>query len=179
MAAIGPATLSFVNPGWTLRRFWTVTLLCLALAAQVAPARELHSYALVEDDGSLLIEGKRVHLYGIHLPETGRHCRGNIRPVRCGSRAVLALEFRIQGFVHCYPQTRNSDRSLNGICYVERGPFDQGEDLAAYLLTQGWALALPYAPFEYHALERIARHNDRGIWGFTVDSRGDRDHRLR
>ena len=59
---------------------------------------------------------------------------------------------------------------MQGVCYVNRGPFDEGEDLAAYLLERGWAVALPNAPFEYHALERIARHNARGVWGFTVDS---------
>jgi endonuclease YncB( thermonuclease family) len=147
-----------------------LVILCLALACGAAASRELHSYALVQDDGSLSIEGKRVHLYGVHLPDTGRRCRTNIRPVRCGSRAVLALDFRIQSFVHCYPQTRNADGSLNGVCYVDRGPFDEGEDLAAYLLERGWALALPNAPFEYHALERIARHHHRGVWGLSVDS---------
>ena len=142
----------------------------LALACSGAAARELHSYASVQADASLSIEGKRVHLYGVYLPDTGRDCRTNIRPVRCGSRAVLALEFRIQGFVHCYPKSKNPDNSLNGICYVDRGRFDEGQDLAAYLLERGWALALPHAPFEYHALEKIARHQGRGVWGFTVDS---------
>ena len=149
-------------------------ILSLSLACGAALSRELSSYALVQDDASLLIEGKRVHLYGIYVPDTGRHCRGNIRPVQCGSRAVLALEFRIQGFVKCQPQTRNADNSLNAICYVDRGPFDEGEDLAAYLLERGWALALPNAPFEYQAMERIARHNHRGVWGLTVDSVRDR-----
>jgi endonuclease YncB( thermonuclease family) len=142
----------------------------LVLVTGAAEARELHSYALVQDDASLLIEGKRVHLYGIYLPDTGRNCNTTIRPVRCGSRGVLALEFKIQGFVHCYPKIRNPDNSMQGVCYVNRGPFDEGEDLAAYLLERGWAVALPNAPFEYHALERIARHNARGVWGFTVDS---------
>ena len=149
-------------------------ILSLALACGTALSRELNSYALVQDDASLLIEGKRVRLYGIYVPDTGRHCRSNIRPVQCGSRAVLALEFRIQGFVKCRPQTRNADNSLNAICYVDHGPFDEGEDLAAYLLERGWALALPNAPFEYHAMERIARHNHRGVWGLTVDSVTDR-----
>ena len=149
-------------------------ILSLALACGTALSRELNSYALVQDDASLLIEGKRVRLYGIYVPDTGRHCRSNIRPVQCGSRAVLALEFRIQGFVKCRPQTRNADNSLNAICYVDHGPFDEGEDLAAYLLERGWALALPNAPFEYHAMERIARHNHRGVWGLTVDGVTDR-----
>lgn len=82
---------------------------------------------------------------------------------------MLALDFRIRGFLHCYPQTKNADGSLNAICYVDRGRFDEGEDLAAYLLERGLALALPDAPFEYKALERIARHQHRGVWGFSVD----------
>ena len=150
-------------------RIKSLVILCFALACSTTASRELHSYALVQGDGSLSIEGKRVHLYGVRLAGAGRRCRSNISPSRCGSRAMLALDFRIQGFVHCYPQTRNSDGSLNAICYVDRGRFDEGEDLAAYLLERGLALALPNAPFEYHALERIARHQNRGIWGFSVD----------
>ena len=144
-----------------------VALLVLAAAT---PARELRSYAQVQDDGSLSIDRKKVWLYGIYMPETWRKCRTYVSPVRCASRAVLALDFKVQGFVSCDPQSENRDGSLNAICYVNRGPFDSGEDLAAYLVTQGWALALPHAPFEYHALERIARHNNRGVWGFPADA---------
>ena len=150
-------------------RIKSLVVLCLALACSAVASRELHSYAFVQDDGSLSIEGKRVHLYGIRLAGKDRRCRRNIKPSRCGSRAMLALDFKIQGFVHCYPQTRNANGSLNAICYVDRGRFDEGEDLAAYLLERGLALALPNAPFEYHALERIARHRHRGVWGDTVD----------
>ena len=134
-------------------------LLCLAPAG----AAELHSYAIVQDDATLRIRNTTVHLYGIHIPETGRHCRTFMRPVICGSRAVLALEFKIQGFVRCELLTRHHDRSATGRCFVGE------EDLSAYLLSQGWALALPDAPFQYHALERIARHQHRGVWGFSAD----------
>jgi hypothetical protein len=30
-------------------------------------------------------------------------------------------------------------------------------------------MARPEAPFEYHALEKIARQQSAGIWGFTID----------
>jgi len=134
-----------------------------------ANGRELHSYALVQDDGSLLISGETVHLYGVYLPETDRTCDHQSLPVRCAPRSVLSLEFKIQGFVHCYPRSRNSDGSLNAVCYTGRNNFSEGEDLAAYLIKRGWALALPDAPFEYHAMERIARHNHRGVWASFVD----------
>ena len=135
-----------------------------------AEARGLHSYALVRDDASLLIKGKVIHLYGIYTPPTERQCQTRIRPVRCASRAALALEFKIQGFVHCFQESTNPDRSWNATCYVGRSHFDEGMDLGAYLIERGWALALPHAPFEYHALEKIARYNQSGVWGFSVDS---------
>jgi endonuclease YncB( thermonuclease family) len=149
-------------------KLWFLGVFFLAVMSSVALARELHSYAIVKNDGSLSISGKRVHLYGIFLPDTGRHCRSSINPPRCGSRASLALDFRIQGFVHCFPQSKNADGSLNAICYVDRGRFDDGEDLAAYLLERGLAVALPGAPFEYQAAERLARSQERGVWGFSV-----------
>ena len=37
-------------------------------------------------------------------------------------------------------------------------------------LDQGWAIALPGAPFEYVALERFAQSNKRGFWGFQADT---------
>ncbi|MCB1859592.1 MAG: nuclease-like protein [Gammaproteobacteria bacterium] len=144
----------------------------LAACALASAAGELHSYAIIQDDASLLVSGRRVHLSGIYLPETTRHCRSTLLPVRCASRAVLALEFKIQGFVHCFLATENPDRSVNGRCYVGRSRFNEGVDLGGYLIEQGWALALPEAPFEYHAKERIARHQGAGVWGFTVDRFG-------
>lgn len=144
-------------------------ILCFALACSAAASRELHSYASVEDDRSLSIEGKRVRLYGVRVADTSRRCRSNVSPSRCGSRAMLALDFRVQGFVHCYPKMKNANGSLNAICYVDRGRFDDGEDLAAYLLERRLALALPNAPFEYQALERIARRHHKGIWEHSVE----------
>jgi endonuclease YncB( thermonuclease family) len=79
---------------------------------------------------------------------------------------VVALESKIQGFVSCRPVLRYRDRSIDAICRTRL----QGEDLGGWLLSQGWALALPGAPFAYHALERIARARQRGVWGFQVDS---------
>lgn len=135
------------------------------LAAMPAGAADLHSYAFVNDDGSLRIRGKTVHLFGIHVPPTSRDCRTYIRPVQCRPRAVLALDFKIgSDFVRCDHVRRNADGSYVSICEAN------GEDLSFYLLSRGWALALPDAPFEYQAQERIARHRGMGVWGISVDS---------
>jgi len=152
------------------RRTIRALLLFWLTAALPAAAEGLVGLAVVRNDGSLLIKEEVVRLHGIYLPPTNRQCRDWIRPVRCDSRAVLALDFKVRGFIHCFPQNRNPDGSLDAVCYVDRTSFDPGEDLAAYLIERGWALALPQAPFEYQALEKIAISQKVGIWGYAVDS---------
>lgn len=139
---------------------WWMAPACAAAAADIA------SYAFVRDDGTLKVEGKIIHLYGIHIPDAGTSCRTFIRPVRCGPRAALALDFKIGShFVHCNRKGRREDGSIVAVCAVD------DQDLSAYLLRKGWAVALPDAPIEYKTLEKIARHRGIGIWGIPIDSR--------
>jgi len=147
-----------------------ILFLLSLVAANSHAGNEIAGPAIVQSDGSLLVRNQIIHLYGIYMPPTNRECRSWIRPVQCGSRGVLALEFRIDGFVDCFPKYQNEDGSISATCYVDRTNFNTGEDLAAYLIQQGWALATPDAPFEYQALERIAENQGRGVWGFSVDS---------
>jgi endonuclease YncB( thermonuclease family) len=143
----------------------------MTLLASLSPARaEISSYAIVRDDATLTVRSKTIRLYGIYIPATGRHCRFNLRPPACGSRAAVALKQRIQGFVTCYETARYRDGSLQAVCYAERTPFDDGVDLGAWLIGQGLAVATPEAPFAYHTAERIARSRDQGLWGFSADS---------
>ncbi|WP_116366582.1 thermonuclease family protein [Parahaliea mediterranea] len=135
-----------------------------------AQAREISSYARVNDDASLRISGHTIHLAGIHVPDTGTTCQTWRNPPVCGSRAVVALRFKIDGFVRCELLSRNRDRSFNGWCRVGANSFEDGDDLAAYLLQQGWAVALPDASIAYQALEKIARSRGLGLWGFPVDN---------
>ncbi len=135
----------------------------MAFLVSAPPAADLFSYTMVQDDGTLKIKGKVVHLYGVYVPDTGRTCRTNVRPVRCTSRAAHALEFKIgSSFVRCERKATNPDRSLVAQCYLKE------LDLSAYLLERGWAVAAPDAPFEYLAMERIARSRGFGVWGFSL-----------
>lgn len=146
----------------------------LAVAASLlaaGPARaEIASYALVQDDGTLKISGRTVRLFGILIPETGQHCDARLRPTRCRPRAVSQLEFRIgPNFVRCEPVRRLRDGSVSAVCRVG-SIHREGLDLAAWMLREGWAVATPEAPLEYHVLEDVARTRERGIWGFQADS---------
>ena len=147
---------------------WSVIALH-ALSSAPVYAREISSYAFINEDGTLRIKRKTIHLYGIHIPKTGKHCNTNLRPPVCGSRAALALEFKIQGFVSCEIIEENTDGSLVGWCRVNASRLNEGEDLSAYLLERGWAVALPDAPVEYQALEKIAYRRGIGMWGFQID----------
>ena len=151
--------------GSTFRTGVAALLVLLALASGPAAA-DVGERAKVQDDGTLLVNGKTVHLFGIHIPTTQRTCRTNLRPTRCAPRAVLQLAFMIRGFVYCDEVQRFRDRSIAAVCRT--GP--DRLDLAAWLLDQGWAIALPGAPFEYVALERFAQSNKRGFWGFQADN---------
>ncbi len=137
----------------------------LTLAASQAPAlSSIRSYAFVKDDASLVIRGRNIDLYGIYVPKTRGSCTGRSAET-CRTRAAEALEFLISGFVECEILAQRTDRRLVGRCYADRSSFDTGTDLSAYLIERGWAMAGPDAPFEYRALEKLARERDAGFWG--------------
>lgn len=145
-------------------------LLLAALLLPVSPARaEIVSYATVRDDATLRLADQDVRLAFIHLPDTGRHCRREATPPRCGSRGALALDGRLRGFVRCAELGREPDGTLIARCSHVPSPGGPAEDLAAFLLREGWAVATPDAPFDYVTLERIARSQRRGLWGTPVD----------
>ena len=140
-----------------------LTALGLVFATSSPWAANIKSYAFVNQDGTLKVRGKIIHLFGIHIPKTSRICRSQFRPAQCGTRAALALEFQLsKGWVDCEPPDTNIDRSIIARCIVD------DTDLSAYLLERGWAVALPDAPFEYLTLEKIARSRGMGVWGLPI-----------
>ena len=87
-----------------------------------------------------------------------------------GNRAAVALQQKITKFVRCEPVVEYDDGSLGAQCWTNYTKFSTGEDLGAYLIFQGFAMAGPDAPYEYFALERLAAANGRGLWGFQADA---------
>jgi endonuclease YncB( thermonuclease family) len=138
--------------------------LALATSQSAVANGEISGFAIVQENSALKLSGALIYLYGIYVPPTEQSCYTFVRPPPCGPRASLALDFKTSGhFVHCWPVAANPDGSLVARCSSE------GEDLSAWMLQQGWAVALPDAPMEYQALERIAQAKGIGIWGFPVD----------
>jgi endonuclease YncB( thermonuclease family) len=142
----------------------------IAFARDAAAAAEIHSYAIVQDDATLRVRGQTIRLYGVYVVDLRPFCDSTFRPTRCQTRAAVALASRIQGFVRCVPQVQYDDRSIGAFCSIRgTGTPSRQIDLGAYLIEQGWAVALPEAPFGYHTLQEIAKVNGRGVWGFQAD----------
>jgi endonuclease YncB( thermonuclease family) len=139
-------------------------LIATANLHQAFAQNDISGFAHVGNDGSMEIGGDLIHLYGIYVPPTDQTCYTFIRPMPCGTRAALALEFKISGdFVHCTERFRQTDGSITASCRAG------DDDLSEFMLQRGWAVALPDAPFQYVAMERIAREKGIGIWGIPVD----------
>ncbi|RJG07722.1 thermonuclease family protein [Noviherbaspirillum cavernae] len=146
-----------------------LALLVAMPVPHAAAQSDISSFAFVQEDGSLRISGYRIMLYGIYIPPTERTCYTFVRPIPCGTRASLALDFKISGyFVHCVKRAEYPDGSLVASCRAGN------EDLSEWMLQHGWALALPDAPFQYGAMESVARARGIGVWGVPIDAIGPR-----
>jgi endonuclease YncB( thermonuclease family) len=135
-------------------------MLTLMLFSQSGDVRaDVFSYAIVQPDASLKIEGRIHHLIGIYIPNLNNGCT-LLRLISCEmQQAAQALRNRISGFVRCQARWRNGDDSFSSFCSYDY------EDLGAYLVKNGFAAAGPDGPVEYRFFEEHARRLGIGIWG--------------
>jgi endonuclease YncB( thermonuclease family) len=131
-----------------------------------AAAEVVDGLATVRADGTLSVGDTAVRLFGIRIPQIERTCRTSIRPPRCAPKAVLVLDGKVTGFVRCEIVRRGADGVPEGICTMRSDDlFGPGVDLGAWLVQEGFAFAGPEAPFDYVALEQLARSRELGLWG--------------
>jgi endonuclease YncB( thermonuclease family) len=157
MAGAGALALALLGPG------------LVASAPEAAAAQVVDGLAIVQEDGTLSVGGTHVRLFGIYIPQFERTCRTSIRPPRCAPKAVLVLDGKVTGFVRCEIVLVGGDGVPQGVCGVRgRDLFGPREDLAAWLVQEGFALAAPGAPPEYVALERLAQSRELGLWGDKI-----------
>ena len=139
---------------------WIAFWLLLPLTS-VADTTIIGGSTRVIDADTLEVKGERVRLEGIDAPETRQICErasGTLYP--CGQAATRALRERIgDGNVVCAldPQRDRYGRAL-GVCSVH------GEDLNAWLVSQGYALAYRRYSTRYVEQEEAAREAGRGVW---------------
>ena len=133
------------------------------IAAGSADPEPITGPARVIDGDTLDVAGTRIRLHGIDAPEAQQSCQDSAgQPYRCGERATEALVRKIgQAAVAC--EARDVDRfgRVVAVCRLD------GEDLSAWLVSQGWAIAYRRFSTDYVGFEEVARAERRGIWSGT------------
>ena len=137
-------------------------------AAAPGAVAEVGQRAQVQGDGTLKVGIKTVRLYGIHIPLAQRTCRTGLRPTRCGLRAALELDRKINSFVFCDEVQKLRDGSVSAICRVRsRSPtFGPREDLGLYLVRNGWAVPDRSGQVSRDD-EELARKGRLGMWKYS------------
>lgn len=140
-----------------------------ALPPGAAAARMIEGPAIVRADGTIRIHDEVVRLFGIWLPRSTRTCSTLLSPTFCAPASVVVLYERVRAFLRCQVVRELDDGTVEAYCGMRaRRLFEPREDLGAMLVGEGWALARADAPAEYHALQRIAESQERGIWGSKI-----------
>jgi endonuclease YncB( thermonuclease family) len=139
-----------------------VVAITLALRAHTAIAEEsesLSGQASVVDGDTIQIHGRRIRLFGMDAPEAVQTCEANGRENRCGEAASHALADRIRDqTVNCDWLDVDGYEQLMAVCTAN------GEDLGAFMVRAGWALASHrYSP-EYVDDEEAAKSAGLGLW---------------
>ena len=133
------------------------TLLALCIAP--ATAGDVEGTASVIDGDTIEIHGTRIRLHGIDAPESGQSCVALGVEWRCGQRAALALDTRISGrTVSCDERDIVRYGRVVAVCTVDR------EDVNAWMVAEGWALAYRRYATDYVDEEADAQAAGLGVW---------------
>lgn len=132
-------------------------LLSLPVARPGGPV--LAGTATVIDGDTLEVRGQRIRLHAVDAPESRQTCRRGAEVWRCGQAAALALSDRIgRRPVRCEQTDIDRYRRIVARCSVG------GEDLGAWLVGQGLAIAYRRYGRDYVEAETDAREARRGMW---------------
>lgn len=145
-----------------------LVLIVLSAFLQGPAFAQVAGVAQVQPDASLVVDGRRLVLADIELLDATRTCDPNIPLQLCGAPAAIALRARVVHEVSCRLRADIAGLQTAVCRHADQFPAG-GEDLAAFLIAEGWAKAGPDAPPLYRTLETIARSHGRGAWGPDIN----------
>src|SRR3954471_16275507 len=145
--------------GFRARAFMLGLAVATASPGSAAP-EIIAGRATVIDGDTLEIRGERIRLFGIDAPESGQMCLDSKgQSYRCGQKAALVLDAQIgEGVVTCERKGTDPYGRMVAVCRVF------GEDLGAWMVGLGWALASRADSTRYVAAEELARSRGLGMW---------------
>ena len=159
----------------TLRRLIFALVVATSAVETAAAQSPVVGVASVIDGDTLAIHGQRIRLHGIDAPESRQFCEKDGKQYRCGQQAALALANKIgRATVRC--EQRDIDRYKRIVAICRLG----AEDLNAWMVRQGWAIAYRQYSRDYIDDESTAQAAKVGIWAgrFIEPSRWRRGDRL-
>jgi len=115
--------------------------------------------ATVVDGDTIKIRDQSIRLFAIDALEDDQHCLAGGRRQRCAQRAALALADKIGARnVICEKIDRDRYGRIVGVCRAG------GDNLNAWLVAEGWALAYRRYSRLYVEAEETAKRAERGVW---------------
>lgn len=123
-------------------------------------AGERRGRASVTDGDTIEIHGERIRIHGVDAPESAQTCQDAEGAAwRCGQSAALALSDLLDAqTVSCIRTDTDRYGRTVARCSVA------GEDVGAWLVSNGWARAFTRYSSEYLGQEREAKLAKLGIW---------------
>lgn len=147
------------SKGSSLRSLPFITF-AMGLWAADVNADTLAGPASVINGDTIELHGQEVRLLGIDAPESEQSCwdaSGQLWP--CGKAATTALSLKIgDGLVTCKGMRKDRDKRLIAVCRAG------DENLNAWLVNEGWALAYRAQSSAFVPAEEAAREGARGLW---------------
>jgi endonuclease YncB( thermonuclease family) len=147
-------------------RFARIALM-LCIAACIGPTfaqPRISGTATVRDGDTLDMDGLRIRLFGVDAPEYGQSCtRPNGAHWACGVDATKALTNKIdKRRIEC--EQRDIDQYRRSVAVCRLG----GEDINAWLVAEGWAVAYREFSKDYVDEEERARARKLNIWNGSI-----------
>jgi endonuclease YncB( thermonuclease family) len=139
-------------------------LLLALLITTPALADPIVGRASVIDGDTLEVRGTRIRLHGIDAPESAQLCKDAAgKDYHCGQTAALALSDHIgKRLVSCDPRDTDRYGRVVAVCWAET------EDLNAWMVRQGHAIACRRYVEDYANAELTAKALRTGIWAGTI-----------
>lgn len=143
-----------------------IALACCVVAF-VSPALaqpRISGTATVRDGDTLDMDGLRIRLFGVDAPEYAQSCtRPDGTGWPCGTAALDALANKVgKRRIDCEQRDVDVYRRSVAVCRLN------GEDLNAWLVAEGWAVAYREFSEDYVDEEETARARRLNIWNGSV-----------
>jgi endonuclease YncB( thermonuclease family) len=153
----------------------TLGWLALALLLTHADAADISGFPRIVDGDTIALSDVKIRLEGIDAPETDQVCLDQHGTKwTCGIVARDRLAEHIgKRAIQCAPSGQDVYGRTLAVCRLD------GDDLNAWMVRQGWALAFVRYSSAYAAEEAVAHNTQRGLWSGAFIAPWDWRHRDR